>query len=298
MGNTTKTTSQYVERHTNSQHYQNNIAPGKDQMFLRALCDALDVGVSILDENLDYQFISNSVFRHLEVKSDQLSIGDNLSQCHELMLAKGLLTPALIEENRLSAEEQHAHIRNNEQNVPTIVKLGNGATHKVIRRTLPNGYTVSMSHDISELVEKDRLLNEALALGRAGYWTYDVSSKSYDFSPTLQMVLPDNFMETIKDSGFLAIIHPEDRDIARKALKNVHNTNYHFRYKVRAITRTGKYVWGNTVGEIILDKDGKPAKIRAFVINIEKEKQQAEELERAKDEAIADFRHGRTASQF
>jgi signal transduction histidine kinase/CheY-like chemotaxis protein len=287
MGDNIQKTPQYVDLDINTHPYQHNIAPGNDEMFLRALCDALDVGVSILDENLDYQFISNSVFRDLELQNGELMVGDSLSKCHDLMIEKGLLTPELLEENKLSAEEQLAHIENHEEDLPTIVKLGDGSTHKFIRKTLPNGYTVSMSHNVSELVEKDRLLNEALALGRAGYWNYDIPTKSITLSPSLQALLPEKVIETMKEAGFFAMLHPEDRAIARDALKNVRNTNDTFKYNARAISRTGTYPWGKTVGDIIRDKDGKPTKIRAFVINIEKERQQAQELERAKDEAIA-----------
>ena len=267
--------------------YRYNITRGRDAEFLRTLCDALDVGVSILDERLDYQFISNSVFRQLDISDGELSVGDSLAKCHDLMIDKGLLTPELIEENKLSAEQQRTHIDNHDEDLPTIVKLGDGSTHKFIRKTLPNGYTVSMSNDISELVEKDLLLNEALALGKAGYWIYDIPSKTYKLSLTMQMMLPENHVKRVQEFGLFAMLHPEDRDLARNALSNAKNTNDKFKYDARAVTRNGQYLWGRTIGDIIRDKTGRPIKIRAFVIDIEKERRQSAELMRAKDEAIA-----------
>ena len=53
------------------------------------------------------------------------------------------------------------------------------------------------------------------------------------------------------------------------------------------LTESGDYLWGKTIGDIVRDTDGKPSKIRAFVINTEKERQHAQELTQAKDEAIA-----------
>ena len=267
--------------------YRYNITRGRDAEFLRTLCDALDVGVSILDESLDYQFISNSVFRQLDISDGELSVGDSLAKCHDLMIDKGLLTPELIEENKLSAEQQRTHIDNHDEDLPTIVKLGDGSTHKFIRKTLPNGYTVSMSNDISELVEKDLLLNEALALGKAGYWIYDIPSKTYKLSLTMQIMLPENHVKRVQEFGLFAMLHPEDRDLARNALSNAKNTNDKFKYDARAVTRNGQYLWGRTIGDIIRDKTGRPIKIRAFVIDIEKERRQSAELMRAKDEAIA-----------
>jgi len=282
-----KNASEHVELDVNPDPYKHNISPGRDSEFLQFLCDALESGVSILDENLDYQFISKSVAGSLGMTEGELTIGDNLSKCHELMIEKGLLTPQLMENNNLSSEYQLEHSDDDESDMPSIITLQDGSTHKLVRKTLPNGYTVSMSSDISELVEKDRLLNEALALGKAGYWIYDVPTKNYKLSPTMLQSMPEDYLESIKEHGFFGMLHPADRPNARDALRNVTKTDDKFKYDARAKMRTGEYVWGKTVGDIIRDKTGKPVKIRAFVTNIEKERRQSEELTRAKDEAIA-----------
>ena len=287
MGDNIKNISEHDMQGANTTPYQHNIAPGRDSEFLQILCEALVSGVSILDENLDYKFISKSVARSLGMTDGELTIGDNLSKCHELMIAKGLLTPQLVENNNLSSEYQLEHSDDDESDLPSIITLQDGSTHKLTRKTLPNGYTVSMSSDISELVEKDRLLNEALALGKAGYWIYDVPTKAYKLSPTMIHGLPKGSLKSIKEHGFFALIHPEDRTKARDALRNAGNTGDKFKYNARAKMRTGGYIWGKTVGDIIRDNTGKPVKIRAFVTNIEKEIRQSEELTRAKDEAIA-----------
>lgn len=287
MGDNIQKTSQHVDLNINSEPYQYNIAPGKDKMFLRALCDALDVGVSILDENLDYQFISHSVFRDLELRNDELKVGDNLNKCHDLMIEKGLLTPKLLEENKLSAQEQLAHAESHEENLPIIVKLGDGSTHKFIRKTLPNGYTVSMSHNVTELVEKDRILEEALALGNSGYWTYDFATKKYYLSQSLRQYFSKEDREKIKTQGIIAIVHPEDRHLFRDALKALSKTNDTFMVTCRSNTYKGNERWSQTTGQVIRGQDGRPKRMRAFVKDVTRNRRQAQELERAKDEAIA-----------
>jgi len=104
-----KNASEHVELGVNPDPYQHNIYPGRDTEFLQFLCDALESGVSILDENLDYKFISKSVAKSLDMTEGELTIGDNLSKCHELMIEKGLLTPQLMENNNLSSEYQLEH---------------------------------------------------------------------------------------------------------------------------------------------------------------------------------------------
>ena len=139
MGDNIKNISEHDMQGANTTPYQHNIAPGRDSEFLQILCEALVSGVSILDENLDYKFISKSVARSLGMTDGELTIGDNLSKCHELMIAKGLLTPQLVENNNLSSEYQLEHSDDDESDLPSIITLQDGSTHKLTRKTLPNG---------------------------------------------------------------------------------------------------------------------------------------------------------------
>ena len=86
-----KNASEHVELGVNPDPYQHNIYPGRDTEFLQFLCDALESGVSILDENLDYKFISKSVTKSLDMTEGELTIGDNLSKCHDGQEASGLI---------------------------------------------------------------------------------------------------------------------------------------------------------------------------------------------------------------
>ncbi|WP_051279284.1 PAS domain-containing hybrid sensor histidine kinase/response regulator [Hellea balneolensis] len=267
--------------------YRDKITQGQEIEYLKMLCSALDVGVSIFDKNLDYKFISDAVYRDLNLSTKDLHIGDPLSKCHQLMLDNGMLTPELIEQNKLSHQDLEQRLSTQENNAPSIMTLGNGATYKFVRKSLPTGHTVSMAQDITELTEKDRLLNEALDLGGAGYWIADLVTKSYELSSTFKSVLPKDHIDMLKKGGMFALIHPEDRDAATKALKNAAANKDKFQYAARALTRSGSYVWGKTVGDIVRDINGKPIKIRAFVVNTEKERRHEAELLRAKDEAVA-----------
>jgi len=276
-----------VDLEINTDPYQNRIMQHRDAEFLRMLCDALDIGVSILDENMHYQFISSSVYDQLKLDDSQLKVGDPLSHCHNLMIANGMMTPEIIAQNKLSEAEQKIRANANENTTPLLFKLGDGSAYRHTRKTTTNGYTISMADNVSELVEKDRMLNEALALGDAGYWIYDIPSKTYEFSATLKAILPKASIKQANEKGIFFMIHHEDRAHAKNALKNATRNNDKFEYIVRVITHSGQFLWGSTIGDIKRDKAGNPIKIRAFVKDITRERKQAQELERAKDEAIA-----------
>lgn len=267
--------------------YRYKIAHGHDAEFLRVLCDFLDVGVSILDENLNYKFIGTTVYNELGISTDQLHVGDPLSKCHELMLANGMLTPDILERNKLRPKDQLRRAQSDTQQAPSTMRLGNGATHKFVRKTLPSGYTISMSHDITELVEKDRILEEALALGNAGYWTYDFETKAYYLSQSLRHYFSEEDQAKIKSRGILAIVHPDDKDLFRRAMKELSRNNDTFDVTCRSNSYKGNERWSQTTGQLIRGQDGRAKRIRAFVKDVTRDRRQAKELERAKDDAIA-----------
>ena len=255
--------------------------------FFDILNEHLNVGVSIMDENLDYVFISKNVYEQLSITEDELGPGDNLSDCHALMTQKGLLNDEIVEENRLSAERQMQQSEGDVTNLPTKIRLANGRTHELIRKTLTNGMTISMSHEISTLVETDKMLEEALNLGKSGYWLYDFKTKTYSLSDSLRNYFTPEQRKKIQESGVIALIHPADRAQYRDALKNIAKTGDKFSITCRSENFLHEERWGRTDGQIIRDETGKPVQIRAFVKDMTETRAQQLAFEAAKDDAIA-----------
>ena len=263
------------------------IAPEYRELFLDMLCKHLDIGVSILDENLTYQFISSAAYDQLKLNPKELKVGDPLSHCHELLLKNGMLTPKIIEKNKLSQSNQAIKTGQGDGDVSHVVKLGDGSTQRHVRKSLPNKFTISISEDVSELVEKATMLEKSLAVGMAGYWIYDFRTKHYQLSESLKSVLPRELVSNINKRGILSIVHPDDRNEIREALRQMTHTGDKFRVVGRGITIKDRTVWTRTLAELVRDPSGKPIQIWAFVKDITEEKKQAEALEKAKDDAIA-----------
>jgi len=263
---------------------------GRDSEFLCMLDEALDCGIAVLDENFNYRYMNQGMFKQLGLDEGTIKIGDSLKDCHKLMIREGLLTQEIITQNKISVQETtqaqaHAQVG---KSTTFNLHMANGSTYKLIRTKLANGYTVSVSYDITDLLEKESMLNEALALGNSGYWMYDFTTKTYTFSNTLKSYFQPDTLENIKSKGIFYIIHPEDRDQFRQLLTKISYKNRKFNLICRPYNNIlGSNRWCQTIGEIMFDTTGKPSHIRAFVKDITKERHQAHELERAKDEAIA-----------
>jgi PAS domain S-box-containing protein len=263
------------------------ITPEAAMDFLEILSQNLISGVSILDQDLNYQFISQAVYKQLGVTRDDLRPGHSLAYCHNLMMEKGLLTPELLETQKLSSDVQRQQKLENNDTSARMVELGDGTTHRFLRKTLSDGRTVSIASDVTELVNAERRLNKALTLGRSGYWSFDIAAKTYDISHGMKSYYGPELIEKAETTGIMTLVHPEDRAKYRAALKDALSGKDRFNVSCRAVSANTRENWFRTNGEIIRDAEGRPTRIEAFVTDVTKDRKVAKELERAKDDAIA-----------
>jgi len=256
--------------------------------YLNMLDMALDMSVSILDENLDYLYLNTATYESLGLTPDEIGPGDNLQRIHQLMHEKGLLNPEIIETNKLSQEQQVQ--RGPASRYSKVMRLADGRTMRLTRTQLENGHTISVSSDVTELVEKERLLEHSMRLGKSGYWEFDFSKSKLVLSDTLSAHFGrDQARMAISKGlkGMVQLIVPEDRPIAIKSLKKVMKGQKRIAYRVRSKNAAGKIIWSQNYGEVIYNKKNKPEKIRVFVIDITSDVKRSHELERAKDQALA-----------
>jgi len=262
------------------------VEQGKEREFLNMLLENLDVGVAILDKDMRYRMLSNASFRQLRIDDGEVKLGDPLSRMHEVMMKKGLMTPEIMSKNALSEEVHRVNADTGIKTTSRLVKLGDGTTHRFCRQVLDNGYTISVASDVSELVEKDHLLESSLALGRSGIWTYDFKTKVYVLSKSLHAYFGKEGAERVLKTGFLCAVIPEDRHILKNALQNIVQTGDRFEIDLRCTTHTGAVRWSKSVVELVRDEAGRPLRLRAFVRDTEREHRQQAQLENLRDDAI------------
>ena len=263
----------------------------RDAEYVKILSENLVSGVSIMDEDMNYLFISDSVYENIGITKEELVPGDPLSKCHDLMVKNGLLTADMLKAQKLSADVQIKRNQDGNQDgevaTSRLLTLGNGATQRFIRKSLPCGKTVSIADDVSELVEKDKLLDKALTLGQSGYWHLDLKTKTYTLSKSLHHYFGEEIVGKINKHGIVYIIHPDERAEFRHVLKNAAHTGDRFEYSCRSLSGQGETNWFHTTGSIKRDENGKAIRLEVFVKNITRQRKQSEDLEKAKDEAIA-----------
>ncbi|WP_189498024.1 response regulator [Algimonas arctica] len=259
---------------------------GMERQFLQMLLQNLDVGVAILDSDMRYRMLSNASFQQLNIDGSELSLGDPLSKMHDLMMKNGMMTQDIMAKNALSEAAHRTNAETGTKTTTQLVKLGDGTTHRFCRQVLDNGYTISVAADVSELVEKDQLLESALLLGRSGIWIYEFSTKTYSLSKSLHAFFSEKTAAEVVKSGFMVATKPEDRPLLKEALRNIAKTKDRFDIDLRVLHSSGTYRWCSATTELVRDENGRPLRLRAFVKDTEREHRHQVELESAKDDAI------------
>jgi len=260
------------------------IQTGMEKELFHILDEALDVGISVLDENLNYLYINRSAAKTLHLESEEFSVGDPLSKVHSLMVAKGVIDPKVLNRHKLSPEELRQVFSAGMETSKDLTPFRDGSVHRLTRKQTKSGYTISINHDVTQLLQKEEMLQKALELGQSGYWIYDFRTKKLEISTSLESILTKQELHDLHTKGIYSMVHPDDRDAYKNALLKMQQNDDTINYVGRNKTADK---WFRTTGNSERNASGKLVRLRAFVKDITTETLQAQELEQAKDEAIA-----------
>lgn len=273
------------------------IKPGMELQIIDALAKALTAGVAVMDENLDYCFLSSGIYESLGVKPHEIKVGQNLSDLHTIMIQKGLIDQNTLEERSISKVKTQA--QNDTSYTFKLMKLNNGETHELVRNKLDDGLTVSIANNVTYLLEQNQILEQTLKLGKSAYWIYDIATKKYQLSDTMRRFIGEERMPAFEKQGILSLVHKEDIQDLKQYLAQALKADKMFHFEARHVLNKAEaaqaakagydtdQIWAKSSVSIVRDDKGRPLKIRTFIQNITDSKLQEKALELAKDEAIA-----------
>lgn len=260
------------------------------EQILDLLNQASTDGISIFDEDQNYLYLNSAGLENYGIQPNEFQIGDNLQKMHDLLFQKGLLNAEIVAKNNLSPEEQEQRNSTSMAQFSKLVEFTDGRTLKLTRTPLADGRTVSIAQDVTELVEKEKLLEDSLQLGKSGYSEIDLKTNKVIFSNTLTLHCGKEKIEKAKEmglKGMIYLVHPDDRHILTHKLKEALQGQRTFEYKVRTPNWRGDICWSHSYGELLLDQNNRPSRIKVFTKDITEEIRQSRELEQAKDQALA-----------
>jgi PAS domain S-box-containing protein len=151
--------------------------------------------------------------------------------------------------------------------------------------TLVTGLDVTERKRIEEELERSEArLAEAQRIGHIGSWEWDLAGGRITWSDELCRiygVTPGDFGETL--DGYLSLVHPEDRTMARGAMEQALRSGGPFAFEHRVVREDGsvRTIFGR--GEVFVDAAGKPVRVAGTGQDITERRRMEEELRRSEE---------------
>ncbi|MFL5303745.1 MAG: GAF domain-containing protein [Polyangia bacterium] len=142
------------------------------------------------------------------------------------------------------------------------------------------------------LQDSEERLRVALSAGRAATWSVDLATMTTTRDPSYLALLD---IRDGRGTGDFAMIHPEDRAIAREAYERSLRDAVPYTPEVRMQRGDGAYTWIRAHGRVIAGADGKPATMAGVIVDIDEQKRAS--LRADEERRINDTLH-RLASSF
>ena len=144
-----------------------------------------------------------------------------------------------------------------------------------------NEDALSRERSARRQLEKANLdLAEAQALSGVGSWEWDYTTGDVWWSAELYKicgVTPDTFVPTV--ASFLRLVHPDDRDLARSAIKASTANGSPMEFEARIVTPAGDVKVVHSLGECTLAPDGRLQRVVGTCQDISERKHLEEEIQ-------------------
>lgn len=134
---------------------------------------------------------------------------------------------------------------------------------------------------LNELATSEERLKMALEAGKMGTWEWNLSTNEVSWSPTLERLhgfVPGTFDKTFET--FQATVHPEDREIVMKSIRQALEQKKAHHIEYRAVRPDGRLCWFEVRGDVQLDAKGQVIGMTGICMDISEQKDSEDALKR------------------
>ncbi|GHA90451.1 hypothetical protein GCM10009069_11710 [Algimonas arctica] len=199
----------------------------EDFFWLKRLADLTGEACIVVNRNLGIEYVDKKIFDLLKIAPISQEELTQLSQLTGVMAEQGyfgqgdpkvfeaLISDLLVNQrlkqntstqiiNAVTPSGQHIDIR---------VSLGRDDSYLLLMR------------DVTQEELKKRALDTALQVGQSGYWLYNPRTKDLHVrADSLRQHFTDKNFKIIENTGFMDVIHPDDREMGAEAINQVIKT--------------------------------------------------------------------------
>ena len=129
-----------------------------------------------------------------------------------------------------------------------------------------------MAHDNTELIASAKKLNEAQQIAQVGHWDWEVSTNRLTWSDNMYNVYGINTADGVDFDKFISLVHPDDRPNMQAHIEFAFQSQTFNDFYHRIITPAGEIKIIYARGEVVIDKEGKIARMVGTGQDVTKQK--------------------------
>jgi two-component system, LuxR family, sensor kinase FixL len=131
-----------------------------------------------------------------------------------------------------------------------------------------NADVLAAAHLAVELKESERRMELASNAGNLGMWTWDILHDSVWATNRARSMLGFSELEALTLEKLTNALHPDDRELRRRALQNAIQTDNAYEVQYRVPLRDGQNRWISSSGRLERDAAGKPLLMHGVLLDI------------------------------
>lgn len=259
----------------------------EDFFWLKRLADLTGEACIVVNRNLGIEYVDEKIFDLLKMEPIDQNELIQLSQLTNVMAEQGYFghgDPKVFE--ALISDL----LTNQRLKQTTATQIINAVTpsgrHIDIRVSLgrDDSYLLLM-RDVTQEELKKRALDTALQIGQSGYWHYNLNTNEFHIrADSLQEHFSHASFEKLRAEGFMHVIHPDDRLLARKLMDETIKTCVPQVRTIRIVCDDGVEHWLKTHVMPNIDESGKVQALSCFFTTTTQQVKIEQDLREAQSE--------------
>jgi len=143
----------------------------------------------------------------------------------------------------------------------------------------------------AERQARETQLNEAQQIAHVGSWEFDIITGEVKWSDELWRIFGLDQREFgLSFEEYLAMVHPDDRQLVKSVDEHAHQTKTHFDHHYRIVKADGEVRVLRGIGKVICDQHGQMVKMTGTDQDITEQKRIESDLKEARDAALESTR--------
>lgn len=187
--------------------------------------------------------------------------------------------------NRIESERMKTQIVKGElKTLQWTTTMKSGGILEFSNKYTPNNHLVTMVRDVSEKIEKSRLLRAAMRLGTSAYWSYCFKTGKSTLSEYMAQKLSPSELKKVETKGIMPLIHEDDAKRVQDAFDSAISAQSQMDSEFRLVLENNKTLFIRMIGEVELSlSSDEPEAFVAFLNDLTEDKRKTKELNEVKE---------------